>query len=316
MINETLKENRYENLLAICIMPFSKTAATEEQSKQYYEIKKILLQKNIPSQFIERNKIFQDNFHFSLPNIAIAMLAKIGGVPWKLARQHYKQLTVGFNIHRENNNKYLGSAVYFDNEGIIRKVNFSSSNNIQAIISQLSKAIDEYKKENPNIEKLVIHYYKPLNEKENKAIENSLKETFSSTISFVVVEINDTKTSTDLAFDLDYERLMPQSGTYIKLKPNEYLLFNNLRYWERPENPIRQEEYPIKLRIFDPGNAFNHHELISQVYEFSRLYWKSLKQKAQPVTIIYSKLIAEYMANMGLNTIPDNEIAQKTVWFI
>lgn len=316
LINETLKENRYENLLAICIMPFSKATASEEQSMQYYEIKRILLEKNIPSQFIERNKIFQENFHFSLPNIAIAMLAKIGGIPWKLARKHYKQLTVGFNIHRRKNNEYLGSAVYFDNEGIISKVNFNTSNNIQTIISQLYLAIEEYKRENQNIEKLVIHYYKPINLKENKAIENFLTKTFSSTISFVVVEINDTKTSTDLAFDLDYERLMPQSGTYIKLKPNEYLLFNNLRYWERPENPIRQEEYPIKLRIYDPGNAFNHHELISQVYEFSRLYWKSLKQKAQPVTTIYSKLIAEYMANMGLTSIPDNEIAQKTVWFI
>lgn len=323
LINDRLTEKSYENLIAICIMPFSKTTATEEQRKQYYEIKKILLHKNIPSQFIERKKIFLENFHFSLPNIAVAMLAKIGGIPWKLARDYYKQLIVGFNIYKvndnnnsNNENKYLGSAVYFDNEGIIRKISFNTSNDIQTVISQLSEAIYEYKEENQNIEKLFIHYYKPLNEKENKEIESYLKETFSSTISFVVVEINDTKTSTDLCFDLDYERLMPRSGTYVKLKPNEYLLFNNLRYWERPENPIRQEEYPIKLKIFDPANAFDHHELISQVYEFSRMYWKSLKQKAQPITIIYSKLIAEYMANMGLNTIPDNEIAQKTVWFI
>ncbi|MGK9476345.1 Piwi domain-containing protein [Melioribacter sp. OK-6-Me] len=315
-IKQKLPAPKNENLLAVCIMPFSKSKATEEQSKKYFEIKKILLEKNIPSQFIERDKIFQENFHFGLPNIAIAMLAKIGGIPWKLAKKHYKQLTVGFNIYRKEEQEYLGSAVYFDNEGVIQGINFSTKNNIRSIIEHLFNAISDYKEQNNNFDKLVIHYYKPLNEKENREIENSLREISASSISFAVVEINDTKTSTDICFDLDYERYMPQSGVYIKLKPNEYLLFNNLRYWEKPINPIRQEEYPIKLRIYDPGNAFDHHELISQVYEFSRLYWKSLKQKAQPVTTIYSKLVAEYMAHFRLKVIPNNETAKKTVWFI
>ncbi len=316
IIEEKLPNEKYENLLAVSIMPFSKSTATEEQSQKYFEIKKTLLQKNIPSQFIERNKIFHENFHFSLPNIAIAMLAKIGGIPWKLARKHYKQFTIGFNVYRKNKNTYLGSTVYFNNEGIIQKVDFSSSNDLNSLTSQLSGAINAYKEENENIEKLVIHYYKPLSQLENKAIERSLKNKLGSSIPFCIIEINDTKTTNDICFDLDYPRYMPQSGIYIRLRTNEYLLFNNLRYWEKPENPIRQEEYPVKLRIFDPSNAFDHHELISQVYEFSRLYWKSLKQKAQPVTTIYSKLVAEYMVNFGLDKIPDNNTAKKTVWFI
>jgi len=316
LINQNLPNPNYDNILAICIMPFAKSNATKEESKNYYEIKKILLEKGISSQFINRDKIFQENFHFSLPNIAIAMLAKIGGIPWKLARKHYNQLTIGFNVYRMNNNTYLGSTVYFDNEGVIQNIDFSISNNLNTITKQLLNAIDKYKNENNTIEKVVIHYYKPLNEKENRNIEKSLTENIGSSVAFCIVEINDTKTSTDLCFDLDYERYMPQSGLYVKLKPNEYLLFNNLRYWEKPENQIRQEEYPIKLRIFDPGKSFNHNDIISQVYEFSRLYWKSLKQKAQPVTIIYSKLIAEYMANFDLKNLPDNQVAKKTVWFI
>ncbi len=316
LINQNLPDPNYDNLLAICIMPFAKSNAKKEESNKYFEIKNILLKKGISSQFINRDKIFQENFHFSLPNIAIAMLAKIGGIPWKLARKHYNQLTIGFNVYRMNNNTYLGSAVYFDNEGIIKNINFSKSNNVNTIIEQLSNAIDAYKKESNSIEKVVIHYYKPLNEKENKNIEKYLTEKIGLGVAFCIVEINDTKTSTDLCFDNDYERYMPQSGLYVKLKTNEYLLFNNLRYWEKPENPIRQEEYPVKLRIFDPGKSFNYEDIISQVYEFSRLYWKSLKQKSQPVTIIYSKLIAEYMSNFSLNDLPDNQVAKKTVWFI
>lgn len=315
-INEELIENKYENLLAICIMPFSKTSATKEQSNIYYEIKKILLKKNIPSQFIERNKIFMDNFHFSLPNIAIAMLAKLGGVPWKLEKEHYKQLTVGFNIFKNQQNPYLGSAVYFDNQGIIRQVKGFQYSSIDNISNELINSINEYKLTNSDedITKIVIHYYKTLSNVETNKLNETIKNKLGLNSPFAVVEINDTKTTADLCFDLNYESLMPQSGTYIRLRNNEYLLFNNLRYWEKPINPINQEEYPVKLRIYDPLNNFDHNELISQVYEFSRLYWKSLKQKAQPVTTIYSKLIAEYIAHF--EELPDSDISGATVWFI
>ena len=318
IIGKNLSKDKYENLIAICIMPFSKTNATQEQSNIYYRIKEILLGKNIPSQFIERNKIFMDNFHFSLPNIAIAMLAKLGGIPWRLKKEHYNQLTIGFNIYKKEENSYLGSAVYFDNQGIIRQVRGFKDNSVDNICNVLINSIDEYKQENNhvNITKIVIHYYKTLSNKEINKLNEIIKNKLGTEFSFAIVEINDTKTTVDLCFDLDYESLMPQSGTYISLGRNEYLLFNNLRYWEKPINPINQEEYPVKLRIYDPLNNFDHNELISQVYEFSRLYWKSLKQKAQPVTTIYSKLIAEYIAHFKNNSLPDNEISKSTVWFI
>jgi uncharacterized protein (UPF0297 family) len=245
------------------------------------------------------------------------MLAKCGGIPWKLAKPRYNQLTIGFNIKpNKMGNSYLGSAVFFDNEGIIREVNGYKEGNLNTICDSLQQAIDKYKKDNEEIlNKVVIHFYKSLSNKEVRKIEQIIKDTLSKDSVFAIVEINDTKTSTELGFDLSYESYMPQSGTYFKLKPNEYLLFNNLRYWGKPMNPINQEELPIKLRIYDPFNSFDHHELISQVYEFSRMYWKSLKQKAQPVTITYSKLIAEFMSEFE-GGIPDNEVAKKRVWFI
>jgi hypothetical protein len=317
-ISATLTEDKYENLIAICIMPFSKTNATQEQSNIYYKIKEILLRKNIPSQFIERDKIFMDNFHFSLPNIAIAMFSKLGGVPWRLKKDHYNQLTIGFNVYRKGQNSYLGSAVYFDNQGIIKQVRGFKGESVGNICDVLISSINEYKQKNneASVNKIVIHYYKTLSNEENKKINETIKNSLGPEFSFAIVEINDTKTTVDLCFDLNYESLMPQSGTYIRLRRNEYLLFNNLRYWEKPINPINQEEYPVKLRIYDPLNSFDHNELISQVYEFSRLYWKSLKQKAQPVTTIYSKLIAEYIAHFENNSLPDNEISKSTVWFI
>lgn len=320
LIDEKLPNDSYTNILAICIMPFSKANATTEQSEIYYKIKEKLLRKNIPSQFIERNKIFMENFHFSLPNIAIAMLGKLGGIPWKLERKLYNQLTVGFNVFiKQGDGKYLGSAAYFDNSGIIKQVNGFKNDNIEQICEELVEFLKVYQKNQHDSEttnKIVIHYYKTLSNKETKIINETIKNKLGSYFAFAVVEINDTKTTIDLGFDLGYESLMPQSGIYVNLKPGEYLLFNNLRYWEKPINPINQEELSVKLRIYDPYNNFDKNELISQVYEFSRLYWKSLKQKAQPVTTIYAKLVAEYIAHFENNELPSSEIAKKTVWFI
>nr|WP_297655712.1 hypothetical protein [uncultured Prevotella sp.] len=54
-------------------------------------------------------------------------------------------------------------------------------------------------------------------------------------------------------------------------------------------------------------------ELIGQVYQFSRIYWKSVKQQGLPVTIKYPEMIAEIMPHFESPTIyPDS----KSLWFL
>jgi len=316
-INNKLTQKNYSNIIAICIIPFSKLTATDEQKNIYYQIKKELLIKNISSQFIHRDKIFEENFHFYLPNIAIAMLSKCGGILWKLDKTLHNQLTIGFNIkYNKIDGTYLSSAVFFDNEGIIKEINGYKGEDLNTICSSLKQSIDKYKKDNKEIlNKVVIHFHKNLSNKEISKIEEIIKDNLSKDSVFAIIEINDIKATAEIGFDLSYGSYIPQSGTYIKLKSNEYLLFNNLRYWEKPINPVNQGELPIKLRIYDPFNSFDHHELISQVYEFCRLYWGDLKQKSRPITITYSKLITEFMCGFG-GELPNSEVAKKRLWFI
>lgn len=316
-IERELPNSSYENLIAICIMPFNKQSATDEQSATYYKIKEMLLKKNIASQFLERSKIFSENFHYYLPNISIAMLAKLGGIPWKLQNDKYNQLIVGFNIFRSKANSFIGSAIYFDNEGLLKGIDaFEEKDSVLEITLSIKNSISNYLGQNQSCNSLIVHYFKPPSSEERISIEKMLSDELNLKIPVVFVEINDTKTSKDICFDLDYDLLMPKSGSYIGLKPNEYLLFNNLRYWEKPANPIKQEEYPIKIKIYDPRGSFQHDKLISQVYEFSRLYWKGLKQKAQPVTTLYSKLIADYVSHFEGNQIPENNTTHRTIWFV
>ncbi|MCB0446230.1 MAG: hypothetical protein KDD03_01715, partial [Gelidibacter sp.] len=54
-------------------------------------------------------------------------------------------------------------------------------------------------------------------------------------------------------------------------------------------------------------------ELLTQVYQFSRLYWKSLRQQNVPITIKYPEMVAQ-IAPRFENGVPED--AKDTLWFL
>lgn len=320
-VENELPSADYSDYFALVLLPFSRETSDTEENKLYYLIKEKLLRKNIASQLIDSNKINSANFHFHLPNISIAILAKIGGIPWKLDRKSYNELVVGFNEEKYEDDSILGTAVYFDNSGKLKQVRSFQGTKRSELILSLKNSIEEYLVANQNAqpERLVIHYYKPPRRDEMDSIDRLIREEFRFNLPFAFVEINDSKVSSEICFDVEFNYGMPTSGTFVKLKRggSEYLLFNNQRYWKNPLKPISAEEYPIIVKLYNTeSGGFNHKELLSQVYEFSRLYWKGLKQRSQPVTTQYAKMIADFAAHFENGQIPHNPVAQSTAWFI
>lgn len=316
-ITDKFPSNTYDNYFAVIIGPFNKQDTDDEQTALYYAIKDKFLQKGIPSQFINQTGIREGSFHYYLPNIAVAILAKLGGVPWRLKNKKHNELIVGFNQKKVGDTNFIGSAVFFTNEGELGSIiGYPESQSEEILIQYLRESIDSYitEKENPP-ERLVIHYYKPYSSHEKESIENLIQNELRLNIPFAIVEVNDSKTQSDICFDKDFEMGMPESGTYIKVGLDEYLLFNNTRYQKRPLRNVL-EELPIKVKIhFADTGGFSHKDLISQVYEFSRLYWKGLKQRSQPATTIYAKLIADFTAHFD-GKLPNNNIVHQTPWFL
>lgn len=315
--NRELNQDSYDNLFAIIIGQFDKNNSDEEKTNAYYEIKNALLEKGIPSQFINQEHIRQANsFNYHLPNIAIGILAKLEGIPWRLKNNTNQDLVIGFNQVQLGNSRYIGSSVFFTNEGFLKGTHaYPSSDSETELIGHLRNSIEKYILEQGEIRRLIIHYYKPNSERETKNIEQLLYNELKLNIPYAIVEVNDSKTQADICFDSEYNMGMPESGTYVKVGRNEYLLFNNLRYEKKPLNMVT-DELPIKVKIhFADANGFSHNELIGQIYEFSRLIWKGLKQRSQPATTIYAKLIAEFSSHFSGN-IPNNYIVNNTPWFI
>lgn len=309
------------NYFVIYLTDHNRFESDDENEEEYYKVKYLLLQKGILSQFIYHSNILSTNFRYHLPNIQVAILAKLGGVPWKLDTFSADKLIIGFGVKRIDNNIFLGNSLFFKEDGTFHKFETFQNNNLNSIGEALKANIQTVLNQGElNVSKLVIHYYKTLNDDEGKEIERVLKY-FNLDIPYVVLTINDSRSKDYLFFDTAYDKVMPVSGTIIELKyRSEYLLSNNMRHDETQFYNIRQYPFPLKIKVNKSENVlydvFDIKQLLDQVYSFSRIYWKSIGQASLPVTISYSKIVADLAAHFPDNQLPANPVAHSNLWFL
>lgn len=307
--------------IAIYISPYSRDKCSKSQKKIYFQVKELLLQKDITSQAIDANKITNNsNYQYSLNNIAIAVLAKLNGVPWRLNSKLKNELIVGVGAfkHVDSDVRYIGSAFSFANNGKFNKFDCFHRNQTEELAGSILVAIKEYVSLCDNLQRLIIHYYKDMSDKEFDPIEKGLKN-LGLDIPVFIISVNKTESQDIVAFDNNWLELMPMSGTIVGIGFNKFLLFNNTRY--SPDYFRESEGYPFPIKI---GISCNNEELaketrvirelIDQVYQFSRMYWKSVKQQNLPVTIKYPEMVAEIFPHFEGNEIPD--FGKDNLWFL
>jgi hypothetical protein len=187
-----------------------------------------------------------------------------------------------------------------------------------ALADSIKQSIEEYIAENTGCERLVIHYYKSMSWEEEEPIKKLLDH-LDLKLPYLVVTINSTESQDYVLFDSSFDGRMPQSGTFIKTKLNELILCNNTRYSRNTGTRLDGFPLPIKIKfkssnyekINDPDVV---RELVDQVYQFSRMYWKSVRQRTMPVTIEYSELVAKMIAHFDNKELVP--FARKSLWFL
>jgi hypothetical protein len=314
---DKLPDTKY---FAVYVSPVPKWEKDPKRNSIYHRIKEILLYEGITSQVIWKENIAKPAFNLFLPNIETAILAKLGGVPWRLKRDTTNELIVGvgafYSVTRKS--KYVGSAFCFNNEGIFKGFDCFGANDTDSIAGSIREAVGKFIASNYKASRLIIHFYKDLSKKELKPIIDTL-HALGLPIPVIVVTINKTESKELLAFDTDSEKLMPYSGTIVKVAAKEYLLFNNTRYETTSTPTDREHHFPVKISFFsskadllDDTTLIN--QLIDQVYQFSRMYWKSVSQQNLPVTIKYPEMVAEIFPYFTHDKLPDH--GKESLWFL
>ena len=249
-----------------------------------------------------------------------AILGKLGGIPWQIYNESpKKELVVGVGAYKFNNIKerYVGCAVSFDSNGITKRLDGHKSKDIYGIMASIRRALMQFVKEEGDIDRLVIHYYKDISKKEAKPITEMLHH-LNLKIPVIIVTINKTESDDILMFDETQDGLMPLSGTILKIHDNNYLLYNNSCYARGDKS---DKLFPIRLRLRKMEYGRNSDlsndeasEIITQVYQFSRINWQTVKLQNLPVTLKYSEMIAKSLPYFEQNALP--EFGKKTLWIL
>jgi len=352
-IEKALQQDCYRNknskvkYVAVYISPIHKYASSKETKECYYKIKELFLKYDIPTQCIDRDKmndtIAKDdrtkkaNFVYTLQNMGVAICAKLGGAPWLLDETAKKELVIGIGAFKTENQQYIGAAFSFDNTGIFNDYSYFQKSEMDELVGAIRIAIKRYSATNSQPERIIIHYYKKMSKKkEFMKIENMLQG-LDLDIPVYVVTINKTESEDIVMFDAnstyskrnwqtntfdEMKSLMPYSGRWINLgssgNSHTYLLCNNTRYENERFSPMDGFPFPVKLNIVCPNREGEIEtpviqQLIDQVYQFSRIYWKSVKQQGLPVTIKYPEMIAEIMPHFNDPTVYTEN---NCLWFL
>jgi hypothetical protein len=306
--------------LGIYLSPYGPFEATEAQHRNYYLIKEALLQRNIASQTIDRDKMMQAGsaFNYWIPNLAIAVIAKLGGVPWIPDKHETKDLITGFGLYATSkyNMRVVGSSVCFSNDGHFEELDFFPENENFRVAAALEKALRKYVSRHKDINRLVIHYYKEMSEKTFKPIREMIHR-FKPGVPVIVIRMNMTPSVNRLVEDTTSRSRLPLNGSYFHLGNKHYLLYLN----DCEDKAVVPKRHPmpvqLSLKSSDPDLLEDPNYvkgLMEQVYAFSNLYWRGIVQPPIPVTVNYPRMLAEDAVWFQRQTLPGG--ALKVPWFL
>ena len=179
--------------VAIYISPIHKE---DQDNKQlYYQVKEELLKHEITSQVIYKESINNAYFGEFLANITPALLAKIDGIPWRLDRELKQELIVGVGAFKslETNTRFVGSAFCFNNKGEFKGFDCFRDNEFDLIAGAIGKKILNFIVDNDRqVERLIIHYYKPMGKEEIDPIQKVLNK-LNIDVPIIIITINKTE---------------------------------------------------------------------------------------------------------------------------
>jgi hypothetical protein len=319
---EELQWDKSIAYLAFYISPYTRFESNPQLKNIYYQVKELCLNEDIMTQAIDFEDLQKNigNYQWHLNNISLAIHAKLGGKPWKLAVTEKKELVIGVGAftNQDHKHRYVASAFSFQNNGIFNNFQCFSKTETTQLAGSIIKAIRTFFNQS-EADKIVIHFYKEMSKKEMEPILVGMHKLNLENKPIYILNINKTETKDIIAYDTDFqESLMPYSGTFIRLGVLKFLLFNNGRFEDEKFYPSDGFPFPIKVSMSSPNeDAFEDDniitELLTQVFQFSRLYWKSLKPQNVPITIKYPEMVAQMLPRFKSDI---KEEAKSKLWFL
>lgn len=281
--------------LALVLVPHSERWETE---RPYYEAKALFARLGIPTQMVTSELLQNDReFGWSVANIALAVFAKLGGIPWVVESPAGDQdliIGVGRADVRDANaglRRIFGYAMSFTSNGVYRQNwSFTPAAREDTYLERLEEAITSAltcaRDTDEPFRRLVIHLGKKTGWKEAKAARQAMTSA-RLTLPVAMLRLDDSSLY-DIA-DGQTDTFAPPKGVAVRLGERKALLqTEGLTPVGVPSGPIlieldeRSDVEPAKLD-----------ELVSQTFRLAHANWRGFNARSQPVTLVYGEQLAQ-----------------------
>ena len=279
--------------LALVLVPHSEQWETE---RPYYEAKASFARLGIPTQMVTAELLQNDReFGWSVANIALAVFAKLGGIPWVVeSPADDKDLIVGVGRadirDQADLRRIFGYALSFTSNGVYRQTwSFTPAADEQTYLDRLEEAIRDAltsaRDADEPFRRLVIHLGKRTGWKEAAAAKRAMT---SADISLPVALLRlDDSSLYDIA-DGRADTFAPPKGIAVRLGSRQILLqTEGLTPTGVPNGPLLME-----LDERSKVGPETLDDLASQAFRLAHANWRGFNARSQPVTLVYGELLA------------------------
>lgn len=279
--------------LAIVLVPHSERWDVEQP---YYEAKAAFAQLGIPTQMVTSELVSNPRqFGWAVANIALAVFAKLGGVPWTVeAPGDDSDLVIGIgraDIRTDSGQERIfGYALSFIGNGVYRHTwAFQPVADIETYAAKLEDAVvaalsDETRRDQPP-RRLVVHLTRKTGKREIEAVERAMKRA-GVELPTAFLRLDPTSLY-DLA-DGSAQTFGPPKGLAVRLGERRMLLQSEeVTSLGAPDGPLL-----VELDARSAVGADELPSLVEQAFRLSHANWRGFNARSQPVTIGYSELLA------------------------
>lgn len=315
----------HEKIMLVAVLPKGLKGVVGAFDAYGY-LKLMALRNNTYCQVLTEDTFFKrDQLKWSISNIGLQIFSKLGGAPWLVQPAKTNCLIFGLGSVQErldgDTTKYTAYTVCLDSSGDFKYIKpLSSSNNEDIYLDSLrnnleqvlsSELGDQYKS-------LVLHLPYKISRKEIEVIKgvvSSIRE--SDKFEVIVIRIN-TKHKF-LGFS-NHNTCVPYESTYVQLSRREFLIWaEGLQYGK--EVLHKRVSDPLYVDFIESREEWaTKKECLQDILNLTGANWRGFNSKAQPISILYSRLIASFMKEFShLESVNDMSIVSAesvAPWFL
>lgn len=267
----------------------------------YGYLKFLALKHGVYSQVVTEDTFFRkDQLKWSISNIGLQTFCKLGGAPWlvKPAKSNCLILGIG-SAHEKVEDKikrFVAYTVCLDSSGDFKYIQpLSSSVNENEYLESLRSNLEVIirKELEERYQSFVLHLPYKIKKSEINAIKKVV-HTFreDSPCEVIVVKVNTKHRFLGFA---NHNTRVPYESSITQLSFNQFLLWaEGLQYGK--EVLHKRVSEPLHIDFLEPPQSLESKwDCLQDILNLTGANWRGFNSKAQPISILYSKLIADFM---------------------